>query len=190
MANDAAGRRTPADDTLDEAASERSALPPIVRAATPRDAPAVAAILNREIAETTATWTSTPKTDAEIAALIAARIEAGYDVLVAAAEGEPAVGYAALGPFRRGEGYASCAEAAVYVAAAMRGRGLGGALLDALVRRGRRRGFAALIACVGADNGGSLALFQRGGFAEAGRLPGIGRKFGRALDLVILRRGL
>jgi phosphinothricin acetyltransferase len=178
------------DPPLETSAAARPPSAPILRPVGEADVPAIAAILNREIAGTTATWTSIPRTEPEIAALLSARREAGYPVLVAAAEGAPAVAYGALGPFRPGEGYAPCAEIAVYVAPAARGRGLGSALVEGLARRARRRGLQALIACVGADNAGSLALFARQGFTEAGRLPAIGRKFGRALDLVMLLRRL
>lgn len=182
----------PNDDQprLETAAGGRPPAPPLLRPATAADTPAIAAILNREIAETTATWTSVPKTEAEIAALLAGRREAGFPVLVAAAGGGPPVAYGALGPFRPGEGYASSAEIAVYVAEAARGRGLGGALVEGLALRAKRRGLTALVACVDADNAGSLALFARRGFDPAGRLPGVGRKFGRSRDLAILLRRL
>jgi Sortase and related acyltransferases len=121
-----------------------------------------------------------------VAVLIAARRSAGYPVLVAASAFAPPVGYAALGPFRRGEGYAGCAETSVYVAAPARGRGLGDALLRGLLRRARRRGLRTLVAAIGADNAPSIALHAKHGFEEAGRLPGVGRKFDRDLDLVLL----
>lgn len=164
--------------------------PPEIRDAAPEDAPAIGAILNRAIADTTASWTLSPKTDAEIADWLAARREAGWPVLVAAEPGGAALAYAALGPFRKGEGYAPVAEASVYVAEARRGAGVGRALMAELAGRAARSGRSALVAAIGADNAASLAFFARLGFREVGRLPGIGRKFGRALDLVLMQRDL
>ena len=191
MRDDGDGPDRPGDDLiLETAAAGRPAPPPMLRAATEADAPAIAAILNREIAETTASWSTSPRGEADVAALIGARRSAGYPVLVAASDPAPPVGYAALAPFRNGEGYAGCAETSVYVAASARGRGLGDALLRGLLRRARRRGMRALAAAIGADNGASIALHAKHGFVEAGRLPGIGRKFDRDLDLLLLLKRL
>lgn len=187
MRDDFDGPDEPEDDLfLETAAGGRPRLPPIVRPVRDEDVPAITAILNREILETTATWTATPRAEAEVAAMIEARRASGYPVIVAAAEGEPPVGYASLSGYRGGEGYASCAETSVYVATAARGRGLGDALLQGLLRRARRRGFRALVAAIGAENAASIALHAKHGFVEAGRLKAIGRKFDRDLDLVTM----
>jgi phosphinothricin acetyltransferase len=79
----------------------------------------------------------------------------------------------------------------VYVAPAAAGHGVGGALLDALLARAGEAGLRELIAVV-ADTGdpASMALHRGRGFAEAGRLAGVGRKHGRWLDTVLLQRRL
>lgn len=43
---------------------------------------------------------------------------------------------------------------------------------------------------IGADNEASLRLHRRYGFSEAGRLPEVGHKFGRWLDIVLMTRRL
>lgn len=161
-----------------------------IRDAAEADLPAIAAILNREIARSTGSWTTTPKRAAEMRLWFVARRAAGLPVLVAEAAGGAMAGYAALGPFRSGEGYSGVAETSVYVAEGFRGRGAGRALLAALVAAAPASGLAHLVAGIGADNAASLALHRAQGFAEAGRLPGIGRKFGRSLDLVLLLKRL
>jgi phosphinothricin acetyltransferase len=159
--------------------------PPFVRDAAEADLAAIAAILNREIAETTATWAATPRSERDMVLWLASRRAPGRAALVAERDGAVA-GYGALGPFRPGEGYAPTAELSVYVAEAARGAGLGRALVAALIDRARAEGLTRLVAGIGADNEVSVALHRRFGFEEAGRLPGVGRKFGRSLDLVLM----
>jgi phosphinothricin acetyltransferase len=64
---------------------------------------------------------------------------------------------------------------------------VGAALLTALVERARLAAKHVMIAGIEAGNGASLALHARHGFKEAGRLPQVGAKFGRWLDLVLMQ---
>lgn len=45
-----------------------------------------------------------------------------------------------------------------------------------------------MVGTIGADNAGSLALHFEAGFVEVGRMPEIGCKFGRWLDMVIVQK--
>jgi phosphinothricin acetyltransferase len=63
-------------------------------------------------------------------------------------------------------------------------------LLEALVDEARRLGKHVLIAGVAADNNASIRLHLRHGFVETGRMPEVGIKFGRWLDLVFLQKTL
>jgi phosphinothricin acetyltransferase len=48
-----------------------------------------------------------------------------------------------------------------------------------------------MLAVIGdSANAGSIALHRRAGFAEAGRLIGVGYKFGRWRDVVLMQRAL
>jgi phosphinothricin acetyltransferase len=47
-----------------------------------------------------------------------------------------------------------------------------------------------MIGGVAADNEASLQLHAKLGFAETGRLPEVGQKFGRWLDLVFMQKAL
>jgi phosphinothricin acetyltransferase len=68
------------------------------------------------------------------------------------------------------------------------GQGVGGALLEALIAEAPRRDIHVLVAAVDADNAGSIAFHRSLGFAEVARMPEVGRKFDRWLDLVLLQR--
>lgn len=160
---------------------------PTPRDGEPADLERIRAIWNAEISSTTATWTTTPKRAADIDRWFAEKRADRIPVIVV---GRPADGFATWGPFRRGEGYDGVAEHSVYVDAAARGRGIGGALLAALISRARAAGLSHLVGGIDAAQEASLALHRRHGFVEVGRLPGIGRKFGTPRTLVLMQRGL
>lgn len=161
--------------------------PFVIRDAGAGDLPAIALILNREITQTTATWTTQPRTGAEMTHWHTERCAGGCPVLVAC-RGASVVGYGSYGPFRAGQGYGFTVEHSVYVAEGARGQGIATTLIGALVARARASGLHAMIGGIGAENAGSLRLHARHGFVEVGRLPQVGRKFGRWLDLVLMQK--
>jgi len=67
-------------------------------------------------------------------------------------------------------------------------RGVGRALIEALLDRARADGVHAVIAGIDAENERSLRFHERLGFVEVARMPEVGRKFDRWLDLVLLQR--
>ncbi len=79
-------------------------------------------------------------------------------------------------------------EHSLYIDPAAARRGLGTAMLDALIRHATVAGRHAMIGGIEAGNAASLALHQRLGFRAAGTLPQVGRKFDRWLDLVFMHR--
>lgn len=158
----------------------------LIRRMGPGDLGEVMDIWNPVIRGTTATFTTEEKTEAGLAAWL----EEDGPRLVAA-EGPGAVlGFVAAGRFRSGPGCAFTWEHSVHVAAAARGRGLGRALMDALAAELRARGAHGLIGAVSGENPRAVAFHRRLGFAEVGRVPEAGWKFGRWLDLVLMHRRL
>ncbi|WP_118135232.1 GNAT family N-acetyltransferase [Oceanicella sp. SM1341] len=158
-----------------------------IRDAAARDAEAMAAIVNREIRESTATWTTEERSPADMEAWIAERRAQGYPALVAEAGGR-VVGYAGCGPFRSFPGYRLTAEHSVYVSPEAQGLGAGRALMAAVEAAARARGLHALVGGVGSENTASLAFHRALGFTEAGRLPEVGRKFDRWLTLILMHK--
>lgn len=156
----------------------------MIRAALPSDAPAIGAIWNDVIRSSTITFTSLQKSEAEIQSRIASR-----PVLVAQAKGQ-VVGFATYGPFRDGPGYRHTAEHSVYVRPTEHGAGYGKALMAELEEIARRDGIRVLVAGIGGENAGAMAFHARLGYATAGRLRGVGTKFGRHLDLILMTKNL
>ena len=162
---------------------------PIIRDAIESDLPAILAITNEAIANTTAVWNNTPATLEARTAWMRERQARGFPVLVAN-DGGKVLGFASFGDFRPFEGYLHTVEHSIYVAPEAQGRGVGKALLAALVERARALGKHVIVGGIEAGNTASIALHTRAGFVETGRLPEVGRKFGRWLDLVFMQRML
>lgn len=159
----------------------------IVRDAEDRDLEAVRLVYNDAVAHTTAIWNETLVDLDDRRRWAAARRALGYPLLVAEVDGAVA-GYGSFGDFRAFDGYRHTVEHSVYVDAAYRRRGLARALVAALEARARSLGKHAMIAGVEAGNVASIALHAELGFREVGRLPEVGRKFDRWLDLVFLEK--
>jgi phosphinothricin acetyltransferase len=107
--------------------------------------------------------------------------------LVAVVEGD-VVGFAALAPVSSRCVYEGVAEESVYVAERARGRGIGRALLEALVAGSERDGIWTLEAGVFPENRASLALHHACGFRPVGLRERIGRLDGAWRDVVLLER--
>jgi len=160
-----------------------------VRQATDRDIPAITAIYNEVVANSNAVWTEKLDTEAERLAWMVARRALGYPVLVATT-GSDVVGYGTFGDFRAWPGYRYSVEHSIHIHAGHRGRGLGRMILDELVPAATALGKHMLIAGIDGGNAASIRLHQQAGFLEVARMPEIGRKFGRWLDLVFMQRVL
>ena len=99
------------------------------------------------------------------------------------------VGWTALGGYSSRKVYRGVAWESVYVAAEARGRGVGRALLEALIPASEAAGYWTLLAGVLADNAASLALHERVGFRRIGVQRGLGQDgTGRWRDVVVLER--
>jgi phosphinothricin acetyltransferase len=160
------------------------------RAAEARDLPALLAIYNQIVAASTAIYRDDPTTLEERAAWLAARMAAGFPVLVAERGGE-VLGYASYGEFRGAfPGYRFTVEHSVHLSDSARGRGVGVVLMGHLLDHAREMGVHMMLGAVDADNAASLKFHEKLGFASTGRLHEVGYKFGRWLDLVFVQKKL
>lgn len=158
-----------------------------VRKAALADLPALLDIYNYEIEHGTATFDVNPKTLKE--RQIWFDLHSGEKYLLLTAEEDGAVvGYASLSPYREWEAYAQTVELSIYVDAACRGRGIGDALMQAILSYARSRDdIYTVISVITGDNKASIKMHEKYGFADCGRLKEVGIKFGRRLDVVNLQ---
>jgi phosphinothricin acetyltransferase len=162
---------------------------PVVRSAEFGDLATLLAIYNDAVTTTTASYDYEPRSDEGQRVWFAAKQEAGYPVLVAVADGA-VLGFASYGIFRAWAGYRFTIEHSVYVERNARGRGVGRALLEPLIARASADGYHMMIGGIDATNDASLRLHAALGFAPAGTLREVGRKFDRWLDLVLVQKWL
>jgi phosphinothricin acetyltransferase len=159
----------------------------IVRDAGEADLPAILEIYNAAVLNETSIWTDDISDLAERRAWWQARTAQGFPVYVAEVNGA-VCGYGTFGEFRSNQGYRFTVEHSIYVVTPEQRRGIGSVLLTRLIAEARRTNKHAMIGGIASDNLASLALHQRFGFVETGRMPQVGFKFGRWLDLVFMQK--
>jgi len=103
-------------------------------------------------------------------------------------EGETIVGWAALSPVSRRAVYRGVAELTVYVSENARGRGIGRALLEALIDKSENNGIWTLQASIFPENVASVQLHLRCGFREVGRRERIAMMNGVWRDMLLFER--
>ncbi|MFD7180662.1 GNAT family N-acetyltransferase [Streptomyces sp. NPDC059904] len=156
-----------------------------VRPALPSDLDTVLAIRNHAIEHGTALWTDTPQSLDEGAAWLGAHLERGSAYV--AERGGAVVGFGVYGPWKDYSGFRHTVENSVYVAEGHHGHGIGSALLGTLVTSATAAGLHVMIAGIEAGNTASVRLHERHGFEHAGTVREVGTKFGRWLDLTLMR---
>lgn len=115
----------------------------------------------------------------------------GLPFLVAQSPSGQVLGYAYVQPWAGKSAYRYTVESSIYLGHAATGKRLGRALLDALIEACERKGMRELVAVI-VDRGAeaSLALHEKAGFVEVGRMGKVGFKFDRWLGSIYLRRPL
>lgn len=159
-----------------------------MRRATVNDAEAIRRIYNLEVTTSTVTFDMVPRTLAEQQAWLIDRSGA-HAVLVAEADGE-IWGFASLSPFRERAAYNTTVEDSVYVDRDRQGRGVGKALLAALVDTATSHGFHSVVARIVGGHDASIALHASLGFDHVGVEKEVGRKHRKWLDVVIMQKML
>lgn len=119
-----------------------------------------------------AEWNATHRSDARLVARVDGRV----------------VGWAALMPVSTRACYVGVAEVSIYVAASRRERGVGRALMTALIAAAETAGVWTLHSSIHADNTTSLALHDRTGFRVIGRRKRIARRVDGWADTLLMER--
>ncbi|SIS64556.1 GNAT family N-acetyltransferase [Paracoccus saliphilus] len=161
-----------------------------IRAALPEDAPAIAAIWNPIIRDTAITFWPVERSESEIAAIIRDRQAAGQPFLLSQDDRGKVTGFGSYSQFRAGGGYAKSMEHSINLAPEARGTGTAALMLTALEDHARSAGHRLMIGGITASNEISIRFHARMGYAEWGRIPAAGWKFGRFHDLVLMGKDL
>lgn len=159
-----------------------------IRSADARDLVAITDIYADAVVNGTASYELEPPSLAEMTARCHAVTSAGCPYLVAAKE-SAVLGYAYASAFRPRPAYRFVVENSVYVAPKAQGKGVGKALMLALIAGCERLGFRQMLAVIGDGSAASASvrLHEQLGFRHAGRLEATGWKHGRWLDTVLMQ---
>jgi L-amino acid N-acyltransferase YncA len=161
----------------------------MIRDAEPMaDAERIAEIYNHYVLHDTATFEVDDVGGAAMANRIAKVQAAGLPWLVAT-DALGIVGFAYASPFHERAAYVHTLSVSIYLAPAERGRGLGGELYRALLKRAQavseppHAPTRSLIALIALPNDASVALHETLGFTKVGVITDAGRKFARWIDV-------
>ena len=157
----------------------------IVRPACDDDAAAIIAIQNPVIRDTLITFNSKERTEDDVRAAIR-----DLPCFLVAEDKGNILGFASYIQFRRGVGYARTVEHTIVLSEAARGQGTGSALLAAVEAHAADAGMGSIWAGVSGENPAGVAFHARLGYETVATLPKVGFKFGRWLDLVLMRKWL
>jgi phosphinothricin acetyltransferase len=131
------------------------------------------ATIERESASDWSTWSDAHRPDCRLVAVDPERV----------------LGWVALAPSSSRQVYAGVAWLSVYVAPDMQGRGIGGALLEAVIEASEAAGIWTLQAGILIENAASLAIHRSAGFRRVGVQERLGRdRTGRWRDVVLMER--
>ena len=157
-----------------------------LRAATAADVAAITAIYRPAVLHGTASFELEPPDEAEMLRRFEAIAVGAYPYFVAELDGRVA-GYAYANAYRTRPAYRFTVEDSIYLAPEAQGKGIGKALLKALIDASTAKGYRLMVAVIGDSRQfASIALHRSAGFTFCGTIHSVGYKFGRWLDSVIM----
>ena len=161
----------------------------VVRPSTEADAPAMIAIYTRFVMHGSPGVEFEPLQADDIKRRRKNMLRHKLPHIVAELNGQ-VIGYAYAVPFRKRPAYRFCVKNSIYVHENHLRGGVGRKLLPALIEACASAGFRQMIAYVDSENAASLSLHEACGFRRVATLEGVGFRFGRWTDSVMLQRTL
>lgn len=162
-----------------------------IRAARAGDLPDIREIYNYYVTNSVVTFDEKRWTHAQWAEKFDYLAKLKMPFLVAASPTGQILGYALVSPWTGKSGFRYTVESSIYLGQAATGKGLGRALLEALIAACQELGLREIVAVM-SDKGAeaSVALHERYGFVEVGRMGRVGHKFGRWLGTIYMQKSL
>jgi phosphinothricin acetyltransferase len=162
-----------------------------IRPARATDIPVITRIYAEAVEYGTASFELTPPDESEMRRRMQRLLADNFPYLAAEIAGT-VCGYAYAGPYRARPAYRWTVEDSVYIAPDMYRRGVGHALLKALIKASEASGFRQMIAVIGdsTKQASSVGLHKALGFRHVGVLQDVGFKHSRWLDSVLMQRAL
>lgn len=155
----------------------------ILRPVRPEDAFAITEIYSHYVRHTTVTFEEQAPDVDEMRRRMD-EISAICPFIVAESECSEILGYCYVHPWKKFSAYSGTFETTIYLRDGHTSHGLGRQLIHRLMDECRSRGYHALIACITAENEGSIRFHDSLGFVPVSHYREVGHKFGRYLDVV------
>ncbi len=162
-----------------------------IRPATDEDLPHTLALYRHWVRNSVVTFDEKPPSLRAYRSRFRHYTKHGFPYLVAESPGGEILGFAQVQPFRQKSAFRKTVESSIYLGPATTGKGLGTALLTALIDACEEAGIREIIAVI-ADQGAeaSLALHDKFGFVETGRMHKVGYKFDRWVGIILMQKSL
>lgn len=163
----------------------------VIRAARAGDLPHVREIYNHYVTNSVVTFDEKRSTHRYWREKFGFLGKLGLPFLVAVSPSGAVLGYALVQPWASKSAFRYTAEDSIYLGPGAGGKGLGSALLQALISACEEIGLREIVAVI-SDSGAdaSMRLHTKFGFVEVGRMGRVGYKFGRDLGTVYLQKSL
>lgn len=161
----------------------------MIRLAVKEDVEAILEMFNDNILTSTAIYMYEEQTLDEKMAWFDAKMAAGEPLYVYEEKGQ-VVGYATYGPFRLYPAYLYTIEHSVYVHKDHHKKGIATKLMHALIDKANESGMKTMVACIDAENKGSIVAHEKLGFTYSGTIRNAGYKFDRWLNLAFYQLDL
>ncbi len=162
-----------------------------IRPVEDRDIPDIREIYNHYVTNSVVTFDEKRWSVAQWRDKLAYLRKLDLPFLVAQSPSGQILGYALVQPMSSKSAYRYSVENSIYLGQAATGKGLGKALLVALIAACEEKGIRQMVAVI-SDKGaeGSVALHEKLGFVEVGRMGRVGFKFGRWLGTIYMQKEL
>ena len=162
-----------------------------IRDAVATDLPSIREIYNHYVLNSVVTFDEQPMTLRALRSKFSNAKKLGMPYIVAVSPSGQILGYAYVYPWKTKAAYRFTVENSIYLGPASTGKGLGNALLGALIEKSREAGLKEIIAVI-ADKGAeaSIALHRRYGFTEGGHMGKVGFKFDRWIGTILMQKSL
>jgi L-amino acid N-acyltransferase YncA len=162
-----------------------------IRPATAADIPDIREIYNHYVTNSVVTFDEKKWTLAQWRDKFTQLEKLKMPFLVAESPSGQVLGYGLVSPWTGKSGFRYTVENSIYLGQAATGKGLGRALLEALIEACEQAGIREMVAVI-SDKGAeaSVALHERLGFVEVGRMGRVGFKFGRWLGTIYMQKSL
>ncbi len=158
-----------------------------IRIARQEDLPRIREIFNVYVRESSAAY---PIQDVEAGFFEKLYRESTSTTLYVVDCGKEVVGFGLIRPYLPFPSFQRAAQVSYFIDPRYTRKGLGGKLLDQIIRDARSGGIHILLANISSRNEPSLRFHEKHGFSESGRLRGIGEKFGNRFDVVWMQRAV